>query len=113
MLDVLLTAVICCLVTLLLLKRTNRIVAFAVTIFIGLMVGWQILNLFPVEQTSLGYLLEIDPELNMLWQQTHDIRVLSKVSRYAQYYLMAFNVFGAMLGYALALVIHRRRGVSI
>jgi len=40
MLDVLLTAVICCLVTLLLLKRTNRIVAFAVTILVGLIVGY-------------------------------------------------------------------------
>ena len=102
MFDVIVSLIVSFIVSIVLLKHSHSWLTFIVAVAIGALVGWQTLNVFPAEQTSLGYLLSTNPELKIIWDQTHDILQVVRVAIYAQYLLIGFNVVGATAGYFLA-----------
>ena len=109
MFDILVSLVAGFIVSTLMLKRISKPwIVYIVALVLGVLIGWQVVTMFPSAQTSLGYLLSTNPELSILWQQTHDIHQLAKVAPYAQYYLMLFNGLAALTGCFLAAMVHKR-----
>lgn len=102
MFDVIVSLIVSFIVSLVLLKRSSSWLTFLIAIAVGALIGWQVLNVFPAEQTSLSYLLSTNPELKIIWDQTHDIFEVARAARYGQYILIGFNVVGAAVGYFLA-----------
>lgn len=96
-------------VSTLMLKRISKPwIVYVVAVVLGVLIGWQVLTMFPATQTSLGYVLSTNPELNIIWEQTHDIYQVAKVAKYADYYLMLFNGLAALLGCFIAGIVHKR-----
>ena len=102
MFDVIISLIVGFIISLVMLKHSHSWLTFIIAVAIGALVGWQVLNVFPVDQTSLGYLLSTNPELKIIWDQTHDISQVFSVAKYGQYLLVGFNVVGATIGYFLA-----------
>jgi len=109
MFDVIISLVVSFVVSMVMLKRSHGWQPFIIAVAIGALVGWQALNVFPAEQTSLGYLLSTNPELKIVWEQTHDIQSVFTYAKHAYLILVGFNVVGATVGYFLARKLSRWR----
>jgi len=108
MMDIMLTTVVSFFTALLLLKREKPLIALAVTVVTGIFVGFYARELFPLNNTSFGWLLSSNPELTLLYQQTGDILVLLKVAPYIYWFYIGFNIVAALAGYWLARIVLRR-----
>ncbi|RLI00221.1 hypothetical protein DRO19_00180 [Candidatus Bathyarchaeota archaeon] len=109
MFDVIISLIVSFIVSMVVLKRSHGWQAFIIAVAIGALVGWQALNVFPADKTSLGYLLSTNPELKIIWEQTHDIRTVVAYAEHAYLILVGFNVIGAAIGYFLARKLSRWR----
>jgi len=84
------------------MKRGYALLFSAVT---GVFLGYLIFYTFPVGQTSVGMLLQINPQLRIIWENTQDISQVAKVARYVPYITPAMGactgLLGCFIGYAL------------
>ena len=109
MFDVIISLIVSFVVSMVMLKRSHGWQSFIIAVVIGVLVGWQALNVFPTEQTSLGYLLSTNPELKIIWEQTHDVQSVVAYAKHSYLILVGFNVMGAAIGYFLARKLSRWR----
>jgi len=109
MLDVIISLIVSFVVSRVMLKRSHSLLTFIIAVAIGALIGWQALNFFAVDQTSLGYLLSTNPELRIIWKQTGNVKAFFTCAAYAYYLLIGFNLVGAAVGYFLAKKLSRWR----
>ena len=109
MLDILVSLFIGFIVSSILLRQLKTPAVLIVAAAVGGLVGWQILTLFPVKQTSLSYLLSTNPELSLIWEQTHDLRYVLRIAiLYGHYWLILMNMLAGTVGCFIALKVRRR-----
>jgi hypothetical protein len=95
----------------LLLTKLRRPLAFALVAVVGALIGWQVLSFIPAANTGLIYFLDTATlqQMQLLLDQTHDLRMVSGLIRNSFYLYIAFNALAAIVGFMLALAIKRKR----
>ncbi len=94
-----------------LLRKLKRPVAFALVAIVGALLGWQVLSFIPAADTGLIYFLDTATlqQMQLLLDQTHDLRMVAGLIRNSLYLYIAFNALAAIVGFMLALAIKRKR----
>ena len=109
MYDLIITFIIGFLLSLTLLRKVKPITAMILLLIIGGLIGWQVINFLPPTSTSVGWLLDTNPDLNLIWQQTHDMRQVALGSKYAVYMWVGFNALSSLFGSIVATAVYKHR----
>jgi hypothetical protein len=107
--DMLIAALIAFALSFYLLRRgTKPMFALAIAIAVGVLLGWEIVNILPVDQTSASIILSTDRQLSIIWYATHDIAALARASRYFYYMIVGMDVLGSAFGFIAAQWLQKR-----
>ena len=85
-----------------LLRKVKPMFAFVIVAVVGVLFGWQLLAWFPVNATSIGYLMQGNPDMQLVWSQTHDMRQVALISKNIIGLWIVVNAFASILGYFVA-----------
>jgi hypothetical protein len=111
MYDLLLSGVIGFVLGYLLLLKVKPIYAFLLVAAIGALLGWQMMNIMHPNSTSLGYLLSTNPELQTIWTETHNAKIVAYAAKQGVYILVGFDGLASVLGYMLASFVKHRKSI--
>ena len=109
MLDLIASFIASLAVSMLLRKKTSSIISLGVAVAVGALIGWQALHIFPAENTSLRMILQIEPSLQVIYDQTQSLQAVISFSRYGTYIFVGLNMATAFLGYYVSGLLHRKK----
>jgi hypothetical protein len=110
--DVLLSFVAAFAITMVLLKYTRPIIVIIVAMAVGALLGWQILQILPAASTSIGWLLSGNTDMQIIWDQTHDIVKVAQVAKNAELILIGYNMLAGLAGFLLGNVLAKRKAAQ-
>ena len=113
MIDIIICLAIGFLLGYFLLKKIPYSIGLIIATLAGALFGWQILGSLPPFQTSLNYLLSGNPQLQLIWDTTHDIAMLTSAAQNGMYILIALDAFACLIGYWLAHYVRKHRFAKI